>query len=86
MKQRLIELKNDGQKILKLAKEYLGEGFYYIEEIGIPKAEIDEILQNTPHDLLVTGTRGRSLIAGIFLGSIAEHLLHTSIQPLLIVP
>ena len=35
--------------------------------------------------LVVIGARGRSAAAGVLLGSVAEHLIHTTTLPLLAV-
>lgn len=80
------ELKKEAGNVYKLAKQYLGEGMMYIEEDGAPQAVISRMIESTQYDLLILGTRGRSVVASIFLGSIAEHLLHHSKIPLLIVP
>jgi len=84
--QTVQELKERSSGIYAMARKYLGSGIIYREEYGIPQVVIDQALEEAPCDLLVIGTRGRSTLAGIFLGSISEHLLHRAQQPLLIVP
>ena len=37
-------------------------------------------------DLIVTGSRGHTAIAGIVLGSVAQRLLHLADCPVLVVP
>jgi nucleotide-binding universal stress UspA family protein len=37
-------------------------------------------------DLILAGTRGRSPVAGLLLGSATERLLHLARQPVLVVP
>lgn len=80
------ELKNDSAAVYKFAKEYLDEGFQYKEETGLPQAEIMKTLDSTDYDLLVVGTRGRSIVSNVLLGSVSEYLLHHVKKPLLIVP
>jgi nucleotide-binding universal stress UspA family protein len=80
------ELQDDSRMINEMARGYFGSGFTYLEEYGVPQVKIDEILDNNPYDLLVIGTRGRSVLSGVLLGSMAEHLLHHTKKPLLIVP
>lgn len=80
------ELQENSRRINEMAKDYFGQGFTYLEEYGVPQVKVDEILNDNPYDLLVIGTRGRSMLSGILLGSMAEHLLHHLKRPLLIVP
>lgn len=79
-------LKEQSDSIYTMAKEYLGAGVRYIEEYGIPQAEIDRFISNSQYDLVIIGTRGRSLLASVTLGSVAEHLLHHIQKPLMVVP
>ena len=37
-------------------------------------------------DIIVTGTRGHTALAGVFLGSVAQRLLHLAGCPVLVVP
>jgi len=37
-------------------------------------------------DVIVTGTRGHTALAGVFLGSVAQRLLHVAGCPVLVVP
>jgi nucleotide-binding universal stress UspA family protein len=84
--QLMKELKEESNRIYNMAKKQLGDGFTYLEEYGAPKAKLDEVLENASYDLLIAGTRGRSLLASALFGSVAEHLLHHMKHPLLIVP
>jgi nucleotide-binding universal stress UspA family protein len=47
---------------------------------------IADIAERSQADLIVTGTRGHSELAGIFVGSVTQRLLHVAKQPVLAVP
>ncbi|MBN9485451.1 MAG: hypothetical protein BGO70_14415 [Bacteroidetes bacterium 43-93] len=79
-------LRDDSKKINELAIKHLGNNVVYLEEYGIPTVKINEVLDSTPHDLLVFGMKGRSALADVFMGSMASHLLHRVKTPMLVVP
>jgi nucleotide-binding universal stress UspA family protein len=54
--------------------------------LGGPGPAIVEIADRVGADLIVTGTRGHSSLAGILVGSVAHKLLHISKLPVLAVP
>ena len=54
--------------------------------LGGPAVVIAEVARQVQADLIVTGTRGRSGIAGMTLGSVAHRLLHIAPCPVLVVP
>jgi nucleotide-binding universal stress UspA family protein len=54
--------------------------------LGGPARAIVEIADRTGGDLIVTGTRGHSSLAGVALGSVAHRLLHIAKRPTLAVP
>ena len=54
--------------------------------VGGPAPAIVDIADRTGADLIVTGTRGHSSIAGLALGSVAHRLLHIAKRPTLTVP
>jgi len=54
--------------------------------LGGPAHVIAEIAASEKADLIVVGSRGRSPIAGLMLGSVPMRLLHIGHRPMLIVP
>jgi nucleotide-binding universal stress UspA family protein len=54
--------------------------------LGGPARAIVEIADRTGGDLIVTGTRGHSSLAGLALGSVTQRLLHIAKRPTLAVP
>jgi nucleotide-binding universal stress UspA family protein len=54
--------------------------------LGGPARAIAEIASEAGADLIVTGTRGHSPVAGLLLGSVTQRLLHVAHQPVLVVP
>ena len=80
------DLENDGENLKKLAAQYLGENIDFIEEYGIPRLKIDEILAGLNYDLLAIGNHSKSILGTMRIGGVAEHLLLTSTKPVLIIP
>ena len=80
------DLENDGQNLKKLSTQYLGNGINFIEEYGIPRQKIDEILGGTDYDLLAIGSHSKSILGTRRIGGVAEHLLLNSTKPVLIIP
>jgi nucleotide-binding universal stress UspA family protein len=54
--------------------------------VGGPAHVIAEVAQNAKADVIVTGTRGHTAIAGLLLGSVTQRLLHVAHCPVLVVP
>jgi nucleotide-binding universal stress UspA family protein len=54
--------------------------------LGGPAHAIIDIADRTGGDLIVTGTRGQSPVAGLLLGSVVHRLLHIAKRPILAVP
>ena len=52
---------------------------------GSPTVEINDMSQKGKFDLIVIGSRGQSGIKEVFLGSVANYVLHKSKIPVLIV-
>lgn len=57
-------------------------------ELRVVEGHAVEVLRQEAKDavLLVVGTRGRSELAGIFLGSVSHHLLSQATCPVTVVP
>ena len=80
------DLENDGENLKKLSVQYLGENIDFIEECGIPRVNIDEILAGLNYDLLAIGNHSKSILGTMRIGGVAEHLLLASTKPILIIP
>ena len=79
-------LNKESQELHELSKKHLGENIKYIEECGIPKLKIDELLEQLDYDILLVGSHSQSELEERLLGSMAEHLLRNSNKPVLIIP
>jgi len=53
---------------------------------GGPAHIIADAAEKELADVIVTGTRGHTALAGVFLGSVAQRLLHLASCPVLVVP
>jgi nucleotide-binding universal stress UspA family protein len=53
---------------------------------GGPAHAIAEAAAEAKADLIITGTRGHTTLAGLVLGSVPQRLLHLAHCPLLVVP
>jgi nucleotide-binding universal stress UspA family protein len=54
--------------------------------LGGPAPALLAIAHEAGADLIVVGTRGRTVLAGLLVGSTAQRLLHISDRPVLAVP
>ena len=54
--------------------------------LGGPAHEIADVAASVDADLIVVGTRGRSPVSGVVLGSVPVRLLHIAHRPVLVVP
>lgn len=54
--------------------------------VGGPAHAISRIAEEAEADLIVVGTRGRSPVRGLLLGSVTQRLLHIAGCPVLAVP
>ena len=78
-------------EIRKQAEELSADGIETSVEmreimLGGPAHAIVEIADAANADLIVTGTRGHSAIAGLLLGSVTQRLLHIARCPVLVAP
>lgn len=82
------DLKRDGEQLKKIAQKYLGNSIHFIEEYGVPRQKIDEILSDSEYDLLAIGSHSKNILGvGVrVLGSVAEHLLRNSEVPVFVIP
>jgi nucleotide-binding universal stress UspA family protein len=54
--------------------------------VGTPAEHIADVAAETHADVVVVGTRGLGVIAGLLLGSVTQRLLHVAPCPVLAVP
>ena len=76
-----------------MVKDLAAEGIEASLEMGDVMAggagtahAIADIAERSKADLIVTGTRGHSPVAGLLVGSVTQRLLHIAKQPILVVP
>ena len=76
-----------------MVKDFAAEGIEASIEMGDVMAGGAGTLTRSPTsprrskaDLIVTGTRGHSPVAGLLVGSVTQRLLHIAKQPILVVP
>jgi nucleotide-binding universal stress UspA family protein len=75
-----------GKKVLDEVVKALGNpSFTTLELEGPPAERIAEEAENEGYDLVVVGSRGRNAVARLFLGSVADRLVHICRKPVLIV-
>jgi nucleotide-binding universal stress UspA family protein len=76
-----------GEEMLKSARKTLGDGLEIHSELlfGSPAERILEYAESKKSDLIVMGTRGRSGLAGLLLGSQVQKVITHSTCPVLAV-
>jgi nucleotide-binding universal stress UspA family protein len=71
----------------RLSEEGVNASLRICGEVGVrPAHEIAKIARESEADLVVVGTRGRSAVVGVLLGSVAYRLLHLAPCPVLVIP
>jgi nucleotide-binding universal stress UspA family protein len=74
-----------GQLLLdEVLKDLGGEARLLLLE-GAPAERIAEVAQSQGFELVVVGSRGRNAVARLFLGSVADRLVHICNKPVLVV-
>ncbi len=53
---------------------------------GFPHEEILNIAKEWEADVIVMGTHGRTGLSHLFSGSVAEHVIHHAIVPVMVIP
>lgn len=79
-------LQSESKKLKELCIQYLGPDVNFVEEFGIPRLKIDEVLNEMDYDLLIAGSHSSHGLGERLMGSFAEHLLRISKKPVLIIP
>ena len=75
-----------GKQLLDEAIKALGDlNLRTVELEGAPAERIAELAENEGYDLVVVGSRGRNAVARLFLGSVADRLVHICRKPVLVV-
>lgn len=83
----LMVLKKEVEQTLdQLAKIYNGNELMKFMPEGHPKEDIIKTAKIWEADLIVMGTHGRTGLTHLIMGSVAEHVLHHSKIPVMIVP
>jgi nucleotide-binding universal stress UspA family protein len=54
--------------------------------LGGPAHSIEDIAEAAGADVIVVGSKGRSGISGLLLGSVPDRLLHIAKRPVLVIP
>lgn len=76
------------QDLAVLVAEQVGSDHAFEVEVRVTLGHAGEVLTQASHEseLLVVGSRGRSGLGGLLLGSTAAHVARSSICPVLVVP
>lgn len=83
----LAAVKKAGQVILDRAADLVPEGIEYnaVQETGMPAVSILDYIRDNSIDMVVMGSRGLSVVQGIFLGSISQYVMERAKCPIVIV-
>ena len=83
-----IHLTKSAKKFMESAKTICAQkGIMFKSKIifGSPSLEIDEMVKKKGFDIIVIGSRGESGLKEIFLGSVANAVVHKSKIPVLVI-
>ncbi|MFB5605949.1 MAG: universal stress protein [Nitrosarchaeum sp.] len=83
-----IHLTKSAKKFMEIAKINCAQkGIVFKSKIifGSPTIEIDEMAKKKGFDIIVIGSRGMGSIKEIFLGSVANAIIHKSKIPVLVI-
>lgn len=84
---KMVLKKEAEQTLDQLANMYNGKELKKFMPEGYPLyKEIIKLAKSWKADLIVTGTHGRTGIKHVLMGSVAEHVMHHSPIPVMIVP
>jgi nucleotide-binding universal stress UspA family protein len=76
-----------GKQVSELTEEGLSASLRIVHSgMSGPAHVIAEVAVEEGADLIVTGTRGHTALAGLLLGSVTQRLLHIAPCPVLVVP
>lgn len=78
----------EAEKVFGPAREFLNSHNVHVNEafiVGDPAEKISEEAQRLDVDLIIMGSRGRTALAGLFLGSVTNGVLARTKNPILIV-
>ena len=78
---------DEAEKIFKPARKFLKTKDVEVTEafiVGDPAEKIAEEATKLPADLIIMGSRGRTALAGLFLGSVTNGVLARTKHPILI--
>ena len=75
-----------GKQVLSEVRDELRDPALKVAELqGSPAETISALAEEEGFDLVVVGSRGRNAVARLFLGSVADRLVHICKKPVLIV-
>ena len=84
------------EKVVELGRKVTAEALAVARQRGVPAEVVLEddrpaeallkVAARTGADLIAVGTRGKSQLTGLLLGSTPYHLVHRATLPLLVVP
>ncbi len=63
----------------------LGARCEKIATFGEPASSMEEMARSPEVDMVVVGTHGRGALGRVMLGSVADHLVHACVKPVLVV-